>query len=122
MGFAKTHNRVCHHALMLASILCFKVLGVAAIEDRLQEGVPETVVSLRRAGVKVWVLTGDKTGTVKTRGKWNCVPGTLHCSVINCNNMWQPKKNVHQNCFIRINMPNFLKITQTAQMWKRNFH
>lgn len=37
---------------------------MAAIEDRLQEGVPETIVSLRRAGVKVWVLTGDKTGTV----------------------------------------------------------
>lgn len=41
-----------------------KILGVAAIEDRLQEGVPETIVSLRQAGVKVWMLTGDKTGTV----------------------------------------------------------
>ncbi|XP_053491012.1 phospholipid-transporting ATPase IC-like [Ictalurus furcatus] len=37
------------------------ILGVAAIEDRLQEGVPETIVSLRQAGVKVWMLTGDKT-------------------------------------------------------------
>ncbi|TTK63268.1 Phospholipid-transporting ATPase IK [Bagarius yarrelli] len=37
------------------------ILGVAAIEDRLQEGVPETIISLRQAGVKVWVLTGDKT-------------------------------------------------------------
>lgn len=41
-----------------------KILGVAAIEDRLQDGVPETISSLRRAGVKVWVLTGDKTGTL----------------------------------------------------------
>lgn len=49
---------------LLTCILFFKILGVAAIEDRLQEGVPETIVSLRRAGVKVWVLTGDKTGTV----------------------------------------------------------
>lgn len=50
--------------VLLTSILFCKILGVAAIEDRLQEGVPETIVSLRRAGVKVWVLTGDKTGTV----------------------------------------------------------
>ncbi|XP_053369537.1 phospholipid-transporting ATPase IC, partial [Clarias gariepinus] len=44
------------------------ILGVAAIEDRLQEGVPETIVSLRRAGIKVWVLTGDKTETAVNVG------------------------------------------------------
>ncbi|KAI5620717.1 phospholipid-transporting ATPase IC isoform X2, partial [Silurus asotus] len=44
------------------------ILGVAAIEDRLQEGVPETIVSLRRAGLKVWVLTGDKTETAVNVG------------------------------------------------------
>lgn len=41
-----------------------QLLGVTAIEDRLQEGVPETIEILRKAGVKVWVLTGDKTGAV----------------------------------------------------------
>ncbi|XP_035378976.1 phospholipid-transporting ATPase IC [Electrophorus electricus] len=44
------------------------MLGVTAIEDRLQEGVPETICSLRRAGVKVWVLTGDKTETAVNVG------------------------------------------------------
>ncbi|KAL7866652.1 hypothetical protein AOLI_G00144660 [Acnodon oligacanthus] len=44
------------------------MLGVTAIEDRLQEGVPETISSLRRAGVKVWVLTGDKTETAVNVG------------------------------------------------------
>ncbi|XP_009294623.2 phospholipid-transporting ATPase IC isoform X2 [Danio rerio] len=44
------------------------LLGVTAIEDRLQEGVPETIASLRRAGVKVWVLTGDKTETAVNVG------------------------------------------------------
>ena len=34
--------------------------GATGIEDRLQDGVPETIESLRRAGIKVWVLTGDK--------------------------------------------------------------
>uniref|UniRef100_A0A8B9KVX8 Phospholipid-transporting ATPase n=1 Tax=Astyanax mexicanus TaxID=7994 RepID=A0A8B9KVX8_ASTMX len=44
------------------------MLGVTAIEDRLQEGVPETISSLRQAGVKVWVLTGDKTETAVNVG------------------------------------------------------
>jgi P-type E1-E2 ATPase len=39
------------------------LLGVSAIEDKLQEGVPDTVASLLRAGIKVWVLTGDKRDT-----------------------------------------------------------
>jgi len=34
--------------------------GVCAIEDQLQEGVPETIELLLKANIKVWVLTGDK--------------------------------------------------------------
>lgn len=36
---------------------------LAGIEDKLQEGVPETIHNLRVAGIKVWVLTGDKQET-----------------------------------------------------------
>ncbi|CAH1759615.1 5500_t:CDS:10 [Entrophospora sp. SA101] len=39
------------------------LLGATAIEDKLQEGVPECITSLREAGIKVWVLTGDKLET-----------------------------------------------------------
>ena len=39
------------------------LLGATAIEDKLQEGVPDTISSLREAGIKVWVLTGDKLET-----------------------------------------------------------
>lgn len=39
------------------------ILGATAIEDRLQDGVPECVTSLRNAGIKLWVLTGDKVET-----------------------------------------------------------
>eukprot|EP01135_Chromosphaera_perkinsii_P010896 Nk52_evm23s2273 gene=Nk52_evmTU23s2273 len=39
------------------------LLGATGIEDKLQEGVPESIRSLRRAGIKVWVLTGDKQET-----------------------------------------------------------
>ncbi|CAI8035915.1 Phospholipid-transporting ATPase ID [Geodia barretti] len=40
-----------------------ELLGATGIEDRLQNGVPETIESLRMAGIKVWVLTGDKQET-----------------------------------------------------------
>ncbi|GAB2274776.1 Alanine aminotransferase 2 [Dionaea muscipula] len=40
-----------------------QILGVTAIEDRLQEGVPETIETLRQAGINFWMLTGDKQNT-----------------------------------------------------------
>lgn len=39
------------------------LLGVTGIEDKLQEGVPETIKQLRDANIRVWVLTGDKRET-----------------------------------------------------------
>jgi len=38
------------------------LLGATAIEDKLQEGVPETIAKLADANIKLWVLTGDKQG------------------------------------------------------------
>lgn len=40
-----------------------RLLGATAIEDRLQDGVPETIADLKRAGIKIWVATGDKLET-----------------------------------------------------------
>lgn len=37
--------------------------GATGIEDRLQGGVPDTIAALREAGIKIWVLTGDKQET-----------------------------------------------------------
>ena len=39
------------------------LLGASAIEDKLQDGVPETIASLAAANIKLWVLTGDKQET-----------------------------------------------------------
>ncbi|XP_049540344.1 probable phospholipid-transporting ATPase IA isoform X4 [Anopheles darlingi] len=39
------------------------LLGATAIEDKLQDGVPETIASLIEAKINVWVLTGDKQET-----------------------------------------------------------
>ncbi|KAF5839585.1 HAD-like domain-containing protein [Dunaliella salina] len=40
-----------------------QLLGCTAIEDKLQEGVPQCIKQLACAGVKLWVLTGDKMET-----------------------------------------------------------
>lgn len=39
------------------------LLGGTAIEDRLQDGVPDSIALLAEAGIKLWVLTGDKVET-----------------------------------------------------------
>ena len=39
------------------------IVGATAIEDRLQGGVPDTIANLGKAGIKLWVLTGDKRET-----------------------------------------------------------
>nr|XP_061786081.1 phospholipid-transporting ATPase VB-like [Nerophis lumbriciformis] len=44
------------------------LLGATGIEDRLQDNVPDTIVALREAGIKVWVLTGDKPETAVNIG------------------------------------------------------
>uniref|UniRef100_A0A673I884 Phospholipid-transporting ATPase n=1 Tax=Sinocyclocheilus rhinocerous TaxID=307959 RepID=A0A673I884_9TELE len=44
------------------------LLGATAIEDKLQEGVPETIACLTLANIKIWVLTGDKLETAMNIG------------------------------------------------------
>jgi P-type E1-E2 ATPase len=41
----------------------FKLLGSTAIEDKLQDEVEETLEQMKEAGIKVWILTGDKIET-----------------------------------------------------------
>uniref|UniRef100_A0A8B9J2C5 Phospholipid-transporting ATPase n=1 Tax=Amazona collaria TaxID=241587 RepID=A0A8B9J2C5_9PSIT len=41
----------------------FILLGATAVEDRLQEKAADTIEALQKAGIKVWVLTGDKMET-----------------------------------------------------------
>ncbi|XP_059377455.1 phospholipid-transporting ATPase IG-like [Carassius carassius] len=42
------------------------LIGATAVEDRLQEEAAETMEALQGAGMKVWVLTGDKMETAKS--------------------------------------------------------
>ena len=43
-------------------------LGATAVEDKLQDRVPETMAHLAEAGIKIWVLTGDKVETAMNIG------------------------------------------------------
>ena len=47
--------------------------GATGIEDRLQEGVPDAIQSLRDAGIKIWVVTGDKKETAINVGYASCL-------------------------------------------------
>lgn len=51
------------------------LIGCSAVEDRLQDQVPETIARLLEAGIKVWMLTGDKMETAENIG--------LSCRLIN---------------------------------------
>ncbi|KAJ3098718.1 hypothetical protein HDU97_003777 [Phlyctochytrium planicorne] len=58
-----------------------QLLGATAIEDRLQPGVPDTIDKLRRAGMKIWMLTGDKRETAINIG-YTCQLLQDHSEVI----------------------------------------
>jgi phospholipid-translocating ATPase len=45
-----------------------QLLGATAIEDKLQDGVPECIADLKRAGINIWVATGDKLETAVAIG------------------------------------------------------
>lgn len=45
-----------------------EILGITGIEDKLQVGVEDAIVKIRQAGIKLWVLTGDKLETAKNIG------------------------------------------------------
>jgi phospholipid-translocating ATPase len=54
-----------------------RLLGATAIEDKLQDGVPDTIADLKRAGIKVWVLTGDKLETAI--GMYSFIASIVRC-------------------------------------------
>jgi len=53
----------------------FDLIGTTAIEDKLQDEVGDTLEFIKAAGIKVWVLTGDKVETAINIG--------LSCKLLN---------------------------------------
>ena len=44
------------------------LIGGTVVEDKLQDNVPQTIKELKSAGIKIWILTGDKLDTAKNIG------------------------------------------------------
>ncbi|XP_064536082.1 probable phospholipid-transporting ATPase IA isoform X4 [Drosophila montana] len=61
-----------------------RLLGATAIEDKLQDGVPETISALLEAGIYIWVLTGDKQETAINIG-YSCklITHTMDIIILN---------------------------------------
>jgi phospholipid-transporting ATPase len=45
-----------------------QLVGATGVEDKLQEGVPDTIRTLLAASIRVWVITGDKQETAISVG------------------------------------------------------
>ena len=45
-----------------------QLVGATAVEDRLQDDVPQTINALQQGGIKIWMLTGDKLETAENIG------------------------------------------------------
>merc|ERR1719357_1938954 len=56
--------RQCSNELETSLVL----IGFTAIEDKLQDQVPETIEKLHQGNIKCWMLTGDKLETAKNIG------------------------------------------------------
>ena len=55
----------------------YSLIGVTGVEDTLQDNVVECIIDFKKAGMKVWILTGDKRETAESIGKT--------CGVLNSN-------------------------------------
>ncbi|XP_064441876.1 phospholipid-transporting ATPase IB-like [Mirounga angustirostris] len=77
----------------------FLLLGATAIEDRLQARVPETITTLLKANIRIWVLTGDKQETAINIA-YSCKLISAHMPHIrlNSNSFEATQQAVTQNC------------------------
>ncbi|OLY82270.1 putative phospholipid-transporting ATPase DRS2 [Smittium mucronatum] len=73
------------------------LLGATAIEDKLQDGVPKTIFTLAQAGIKIWVLTGDRQETAINIG-YSCklIQEDFSLIICNSNTHWETKEFLRQ--------------------------
>jgi phospholipid-transporting ATPase len=73
------------------------LLGATAIEDKLQEGVPDAIHTLQLAGIKVWVLTGDRQETAINIGmSCRLITESMNLVIVNEENMHDTKNTIER--------------------------
>ncbi|KAG2004863.1 phospholipid-translocating ATPase [Coprinopsis cinerea AmutBmut pab1-1] len=71
------------------------ILGATALEDKLQEGVPEAIETLHRAGIKLWILTGDKLQTAIEIGySCNLLKNDMDLMIISADSLEQTRSQI----------------------------
>uniref|UniRef100_A0A8C2DBV5 ATPase phospholipid transporting 8B5a n=1 Tax=Cyprinus carpio TaxID=7962 RepID=A0A8C2DBV5_CYPCA len=74
MKVTTEHLNVSQHQRALVRLrreylfISLRLIGATAIEDKLQDGVAQTIEQLTKAEIKIWVLTGDKQETAENIG------------------------------------------------------
>ncbi|KAE9117289.1 Phospholipid-transporting ATPase [Phytophthora fragariae] len=65
-----------------------KIVGASAIEDKLQKGVPTAIANLAQAGIKIWMLTGDKEETAINIGHaCQLINDGMRLLIVNCEDL-----------------------------------
>ena len=73
------------------------LLGSTAIEDKLQDEVADTIRFMKRTGIKVWVLTGDKVQTAIEIGvSAGLIDETMERIIIDTDNQEDLKKELRE--------------------------
>ncbi|KAJ8322920.1 hypothetical protein BDV3_006798 [Batrachochytrium dendrobatidis] len=100
------------------------LLGATAIEDKLQDGVPDTIHTLMEAGIKVWVLTGDRQETAINIG-FSCKLVTSEMNIFICNEITHAatKQYLEQKLqlvktIMGTNVPRLTKMSGWTRFWK----
>lgn len=101
-AYEKANSALIGRASLLRSVATsiennLSLLGASGIEDKLQQGVPEAIEALRQAGIKVWVLTGDKQETAISIG-YSCKLLTSQMTqiIINSNSKESCRKSLQE--------------------------
>ena len=97
-------------------------VGCSGIEDRLQEGVPETIEGLMNAGIRLWVLTGDKEETAIEIGKsCNLIRRNMELVLLSSGNVQELASKLHEQAErYSLNMLDFkdLNISKAAMSYE----
>ncbi|KAJ8514613.1 hypothetical protein ONZ45_g7879 [Pleurotus djamor] len=72
-----------------------RILGATALEDKLQEGVPDAIELLHQAGIKLWILTGDKVQTAIEIGySCNLLKNDMDIMILSADSLEQARSQI----------------------------